>query len=127
MLIIDENLLEIDDLIDKILVEFAKFPEVRAYRQAKSNFLDDKKLQEKIARLNENADFITFRPELKILQKEVNVDDKVYALRLAENDIQTILSVLTKKITSSISEKIIVDENLPLKGGGHRGRHHGTV
>ena len=35
-----------------------------------------------------------------------------------------ILSALTKKIAQSISTTISIDENLPLKGGGHHARHH---
>ena len=31
MLIIDQNLLEIDNLLEKIMDEFLKFPEVEAY------------------------------------------------------------------------------------------------
>lgn len=61
---------------------------------------------------------------MRALQKEINTNDKVYALRLAENDVQAILSDLTKAITQSISDNIYVDENLPLKGGRHE-RHHG--
>jgi len=124
MLIIDQNLVEIDDLLEKIMDSFLKFPEVLAYQKAKADFLMDEKLQNQLKTLNDNAQYVAFRPELKELQREVNINEKVYALRLAENDVQQILTALTKRITSSISEHIYVDENLPLKGGRH-GRHHG--
>ena len=124
MLIIDEDLIEIDDLVENIVQAFSCFPEVEAYRHAKTKFTEDEILQKKITQLNENQKYITFRPELRALQKEINTNVKVYPLRLAENDVQAILSDLTKAITQSISDNIYVDENLPLKGGRHE-RHHG--
>ena len=124
MLIIDENLVEIDDLLEKIMDSFLEFPEIKLYQKAKADFMADETLQNQLKVLNDNSDYISFRPELKTLQHEINTNEKVYALRLAENDVQQILTDLTKKITKSISEQIYVDENLPLKGGKH-GRHHG--
>lgn len=124
MLIINEKLFEIDDLINELVVEFEKFPEILIYKRAKAIFLKDSVLQEKIIFLSENQNFIAFRPELRKLQREINLNDKVYKLRLAENDIQVLLSALTKKLVSSISEDIYVDENLPLKGENRHGRHH---
>ncbi|WP_332375184.1 YlbF family regulator [Lactococcus cremoris] len=124
MLIIDENLVEIDDLLEKIMDSFLEFPEIKLYQKAKADFMADETLQNQLKVLNDNSDYISFRPELKTLQYEINTNEKVYALRLAENDVQQILTDLTKKITKSISEQIYVDENLPLKGGQH-GRHHG--
>lgn len=124
MLIIDQNLLEIDNLLEKIMDEFLKFPEVEAYQKAKADFMADENLQSQLKTLQDNSEYIAFRPELRALQHEINLNEKVYAFRLAENDLQQILTALTKKITNSISEQIYVDENLPLKGGQH-GRHHG--
>ncbi|MGO3520395.1 MAG: YlbF family regulator [Lactococcus lactis] len=124
MLIIDQNLLEIDNLLEKIMDEFLKFPEVEAYQKAKVDFMADENLQSQLKTLQDNSEYIAFRPELRALQHEINLNEKVYAFRLAENDLQQILTALTKKITNSISEQIYVDENLPLKGGQH-GRHHG--
>lgn len=124
MLIIDQNLLEIDNLLEKIMDEFLKFPGVEAYQKAKADFMADENLQSQLKTLQDNSEYIAFRPELRALQHEINLNEKVYAFRLAENDLQQILTALTKKITNSISEQIYVDENLPLKGGQH-GRHHG--
>ena len=124
MLIIDQNLLEIDNLLEKIMDEFLKFPEGEAYQKAKADFMADENLQSQLKTLQDNSEYIAFRPELRALQHEINLNEKVYAFRLAENDLQQILTALTKKITNSISEQIYVDENLPLKGGQH-GRHHG--
>ncbi|MDM5144555.1 hypothetical protein ICE98_01651 [Lactococcus lactis] len=124
MLIIDQNLLEIDDLLEKIMDSFLEFPEIKLYQKAKADFMADENLQNQLKVLNDNSDYISFRPELRALQHEINLNEKVYAFRLAENDLQQILTALTKKITNSISEQIYVDENLPLKGGQH-GRHHG--
>ena len=104
--------------------EFLKFPEVEAYQKAKADFMADENLQSQLKTLQDNSEYVAFRPELRALQHEINLNEKVYAFRLAENDLQQILTALTKKITNSISEQIYVDENLPLKGGQH-GRHHG--
>ena len=124
MLIIDENLVEIDDLLEKIMDSFLDFPEIKLYQKAKADFMADENLQSQLKTLQDNSEYIAFRPELRALQHEINLNEKVYAFRLAENDLQQILTALTKKITNSISEQIYVDENLPLKGGQH-GRHHG--
>ncbi|MFC4653380.1 YlbF family regulator [Lactococcus nasutitermitis] len=124
MLIIDEKLLEIENSFDNLVTEIGKSSEVARYKKLRRAFLADEKLQKKIAQLNENRDFLAYRPELRELQKEIFMDEKVYQLRLAENDVQVILSNLTKKIASSISENIYVDENIPLKGGSRHDRHH---
>ena len=124
MLIIDEKLLEIDELIDQVVSEFLKLPEVARYRQAREIFENDEVLQKKISVSRDNAEFANFRPELKALQREINLDEKVYGLRLAENDLQEILSALTETLANAISENIFIDENLPLKGGSRHDRHH---
>lgn len=124
MLIIDEKLLEIDDLIDELVVEFMGRPETKSYLKTRAVFEADAELQNKIAVIADNADFIAYRPELKQLQKEIIINDKVYALKLAENDLQGVLSALTKVIAGTISENIYIDENLPLKGGSQHDRHH---
>lgn len=36
MLIIDENLVEIDDLLEKIMDSFLEFPEIKLYQKSKS-------------------------------------------------------------------------------------------
>ncbi|NHI72737.1 hypothetical protein ET006_01180 [Lactococcus garvieae] len=124
MLIINEQLFEIDDLIDEVIKDFLNLPEVNAYRSLKKAFEEDEDLQSKLQLLTDNQDYIAFRPELVQLRKELLLNEKVYQLRVAENDLQELLSELTKDITSAISEHIFVDENLPLKGGSRHGRHH---
>lgn len=124
MLIINEQLFEIDDLIDEVIKDFLNLPEVNAYRALKKAFEEDEDLQFKLQLLTDNQDYIAFRPELVQLRKELLLNEKVYQLRVAENDLQELLSELTKDITSAISEHIFVDENLPLKGGSRHGRHH---
>ena len=123
MLIVDENLLAIDSLLEDLAVELIKSDRAGAYLQAQRDFKADKDLQEKLQLLDENRDFLAYRQELRALQRELTVDPKVYALRLAENDLQEELSALTKRITAAISPHIYVDENLPLRKGQH-GRHH---
>lgn len=127
MLIIDENLLRIDELIDDLVDEFVKFPEVDYYKKAKEAFEADKDLQEKLALLKENENYLPYRPELRQLQKEINLNEKVYALRLAENDLQLILSNLTEEITQAISKDIYVEKFSPLGGEGRHGRHHKKI
>ena len=124
MLIINEDLLEIDSLIDELVDELENQPQIHQYQKFKNELEADQELQEKIQKLSENQEYLDFRPELRELQKEILLDEKVYALRIAENDVQELLSSLTKKITSAISESIFVDENLPLKGGSRHERHH---
>ncbi len=124
MLIIDEKLLALDEQIDQIVAEFINLPEVTTYRLAKIEFNKDHELQDKLRLLNAQADYILYRPELKQLQKEIITNDKVYALKLAENDVQVVLSELTERIARSISDHIYIDENLPLKGGSRHDRYH---
>lgn len=124
MLIINEQLFEIEDSIDTLVKAFLDLPQVAVYRGLKAEFEADKDLQEKLNILTENEEYIAFRPELLQLKKEILFNEKVYNLRVAENDLQELLSDLTKDIASSISEHIFVDENLPLKGGSRHERHH---
>ncbi|MEY8444397.1 YlbF family regulator [Lactococcus ileimucosae] len=124
MLIINEQLFEIEDSIDTLVKAFLDLPQVAVYRGLKAEFEADKDLQEKLNILTENQEYIAFRPELLQLKKEILFNEKVYNLRVAENDLQELLSDLTKDIASSISEHIFVDENLPLKGGSRHERHH---
>lgn len=124
MLIINENLFEIDDSIDDLVKGILALPQVAAYHKLKTEFEADQDLQDNLRLLTENQDYIAFRPELAQLKKDILLNEKVYNLRVAENDLQELLSELTKDIASAISEHIFVDENLPLKGGAHHGRHH---
>ena len=124
MLIVDENLLEVDAAVDQVVAEFLALPQVANYRSARQAFLTDQALQEKIKQNQAQQDYAAFRPEIRALQHEINQNAKVYALRLAENDLQEILSDLTKKLAGAISETIFVDENLPLRGGDRHARHH---
>ncbi|QPS71049.1 YlbF family regulator [Lactococcus garvieae] len=124
MLIINEQLFEIDDLIDVLVKDFLDLPQVAAYRKLKAEFEADQNLQDNLRTLTENQDYIAYRPELAQLKKDILLNDKVYHLRVAENDLQELLSNLTKDITASISKHIFVDENLPLKGGNRHERHH---
>ena len=95
-----------------------------AIEEAKKAFEEDEDLQSKLRLLTDNQEYIAFRPELAQLRKEILLNEKVYQLRIAENDLQELLSELTKDISSAISAHIFVDENLPLKGGSRHGRHH---
>jgi cell fate (sporulation/competence/biofilm development) regulator YlbF (YheA/YmcA/DUF963 family) len=125
MLIINDELLVIDELIDRLVDELMDLPEVRRYQILKRDFETDESLQKKLQILADNQEYIAFRTDLRELQKEIMLDKKVYELKIAENDLQALLSNLTKSIVKPISESIFIDENLPLKGGSRHARHHG--
>ncbi|HEY0221869.1 YlbF family regulator [Lactovum miscens] len=124
MLHLDEKLLAIDDEIEKLVDNILKTKQAQAYCQAREEFLSDFDLQADLQTLNENLNFIDSRTEFKDLKKRINMNPKVYAFRLAENDLQEILSGETSVIVSSVSEHINIDENLPLKGGHHHHRRN---
>lgn len=124
MLIIDEKIIKLDELADQLASQFVQLAVAKAYRSKKKAFESDDVLQQKTKNLAENMAFIKFRPEIKALQKELLMNDVIYELKLAENDVQSSLSDLVKKIASVISADIPVDEQLPLKKGGHHGKHH---
>lgn len=119
MLRIDEDLINMNVLVDAVVCDLINTDEVKEYRIAQQAVESDEKLQQELMELRENADFIAFRPELRTLQQAINLNPKIYALKLAENDVQESLSVLTKKISAAISDKIFVDENNLFKGGNH--------
>jgi cell fate (sporulation/competence/biofilm development) regulator YlbF (YheA/YmcA/DUF963 family) len=118
---IDEKLFAIDEEIDKLVEEILKSEQVESFRVARHDFQTDLSLNEEVTVLNDNLDYINFRKDLKELQKKINLNPKVYALRLAENDLQELLSEYTREIVTTVSEHINIDENLPLKGGHN---HH---
>jgi cell fate (sporulation/competence/biofilm development) regulator YlbF (YheA/YmcA/DUF963 family) len=124
MLIIDEKIIALDELADELVKAFVKLEVVTAFRERKSAFESDEALQEKLQTLEANRDFMDFRPEIRDLQRSLVMNETVYQLRLAENDVQASLSDLAKKIAGVVSDDIFVDENLPLKKGAHHGRHH---
>ncbi|WEV44956.1 YlbF family regulator [Streptococcaceae bacterium ESL0687] len=136
MLIVNESLAKIDDVIDKIVASFLSFDQVNNYKKAQADFEADiflqeqlKDLLEKNQLLAENEAYLPYRPELKELQREirglqreVNLNEHVYKLRLAENDLQGLLADLTRDIAATISEDISIDEGLPFSKKGHHGR-----
>lgn len=124
MLIIDEKIIELDDLVDDVVKAFVKLEVVEAFRARKLAFELDDALQAELQILEDNREFIDFRPEIRTLQRSLVMNDTIYQLKLAENDVQTSLSDLAKSIAGVISDDIFVDENLPLKKGAHHGRHH---
>lgn len=124
MLIIDEKIIKLDELADKLASQFLNLAVAKAFRSKKRAFELNDELQEKTKILAENMAFINYRPEIKALQKELLMNDVIYELKLAENDVQSSLSNLVKQIAGVISDDISVDEQLPLKKGGHHGKHH---
>ncbi|MDR1605941.1 MAG: hypothetical protein LBS41_02385 [Streptococcaceae bacterium] len=124
MLRIDEKLIELDDLTDELTRAFLRLELVQIFQRRQQAFASDQVLQQQVKKLEENRAFVTMRPEIRALQQEVMMADATYQLKLAENDMQSALSELAKKIAGVISVDIFVDENLPLKKGGHHGRHH---
>lgn len=124
MLIIDEKLLQLDEELDGLVAAILEEPVIASYLAAKATFLADEELQRQLSLLEENQNYLPFRKELQELQKSLLLNEKVYALRVAENDVQELLSKLAAELTGAISPEIWIDENLPLKKGGRHGRHH---
>ena len=124
MLIIDEKIIKLDELADNLASQFTKLTVVDTFRSKQNAFETNDELQNKIKILEENLAYIRYRPEIKALQKELLMDEVIYELKVAENDVQKSLSDLVKKIAEVISDDIPVDEHLPLKKGGHHGKHH---
>ena len=124
MLIIDEKIIELDDLADQVAAAFMSLAVVTDIKARKLAFESDAALQQKLQTLEENRAYITYRPEIRALQQEILMTDTIYQYKIAENDVQMSLSDLAKAISGVISDAIVVDENLPLKKGGHHGHHH---
>jgi cell fate (sporulation/competence/biofilm development) regulator YlbF (YheA/YmcA/DUF963 family) len=110
-------------LIDDVVQAFLKTEVAVKFRKQAQIFKADEVLQADLQLLEENRDLLAFRPEIRALQKSILMNKKIYEFKLAENDVQEVLSDLAKAIAARISETISVDENLPLKKGGHHGRH----
>lgn len=124
MLIIDEKIIQLDGLADQVVSTFMTLDVVTDFKAKQAAFASDTEVQKQLQTLEENKAFINFRPELRTLQRDVLMTDSIYQLKIAENDIQTALSALARKLAGVISDSIEVDENLPFKKGGHHGRHH---
>ena len=124
MLIIDEKIIELDDLADQVAAAFMSLAVVTDFKARKLAFESDAELQQKLQTLEENKAYITYRPEIRVLQQEILMTDSIYQLNIAENDVQSVLSELAKAISGVISDAIVDDENVPLKKGGHHGKHH---
>ncbi|MDN5396557.1 MAG: hypothetical protein L0G05_08520, partial [Chryseobacterium sp.] len=103
---------------------FMSLAVVTDFKARKLAFESDAELQQKLQTLEENRAYITYRPEIRVLQQEILMTDTIYQLKIAENDVQSVLSELAKAISGVISDAIVVDENVPLKKGGHHGKHH---
>ncbi len=128
MLKIDDQLLAIDDALDTLAAAFLELERVKVYKAAKEIFLADEELQQKISDfqlLKEDYDrqkaFGKYRPEVAQLRKKVvsqkrqlDLNDKVVALRRAEVDLQAILAEISQKIAAAVSPDIFVDTGLPL-------------
>lgn len=136
MLIVNEDLFDIDDAINKIVENFLNFEQVVKYKKVQADFQADEGLQSKIRlyadksrKLEDNKEYVAYRTELKelqrevrALQREINLNEHVYALRLAENDLQSLMAELTHDIVETVSESISVDEGLPFSGKKHHGK-----
>lgn len=128
MLVINQNLLAIDDAIDKLVEDIKKTGEFQSYLEVKRHFTDDQLLQSEIGHfqilLREFSDqekYASYRPESKMLKKQVLAEKReldlnplVVALRLAEVDLQALLASITNQIAHQVSDSIYVDSGLPL-------------
>ncbi|MFZ2476100.1 MAG: hypothetical protein WAW58_03035, partial [Lactococcus raffinolactis] len=96
MLIIDEKIIELDDLADQVAAAFMSLAVVTDFKARKLAFESDAELQQKLQTLEENRAYITYRPEIRVLQQEILMTDTIYQLKIAENDVQSVLSELAK-------------------------------
>ncbi|MGT2924674.1 YlbF family regulator [Streptococcus caviae] len=128
MLKMDDQLLAIDDALDDVITAFLELDTVKAYQAAAQAVSADKELQEEISdfqRLKEDYDrlqsFGKYRPEAGQLRKAVlrqkrqlDLNDKMIAMRRAEVDLQTVLAEASQKIAAAVSPDIFVDTGLPM-------------
>lgn len=135
MLIIDEELLGIEAAVSDLVVALLDLELVAAYKQAKSAFMADQKLQDDLADFQvqrlayeDMAAYAKFSPEYKdkrrqlfALKRSLDMNEKVVALRQAEVAVQEVLADLTKEMAGLISETIFVDTGLPL--APHKPKH----
>jgi cell fate (sporulation/competence/biofilm development) regulator YlbF (YheA/YmcA/DUF963 family) len=121
MLIINDALFEMEDMADKISDVIRDSKEMRALEEARAALENDLDLQGMLRTLEDNADYIAFRPELREMQKSVLTNPKVYAVKLAENDLQALLTDVTKRLAGRISKEIFVPDHTPL---GNNNPHH---
>jgi cell fate (sporulation/competence/biofilm development) regulator YlbF (YheA/YmcA/DUF963 family) len=121
MLIINDALFEMEDLATQIANEIRISKEMQALEAAKADLEADADLQRSLATLAENADYLAYRPELRDMQKAVLTNPKVYAAKLAENDLQALLTDVTKQLAGKISPEIFVPDHTPL---GNNNPHH---
>lgn len=128
MLKINSQLFAIEDTLDDSAAAFLNLEVVRTYKAAQKAFLADKNLQKEISNFqhynedyNDQKTFIKYRPEVKQLRRkmfekkrQLDLNEKVIALRRAEVDLQEVLAKIAQKIAESVSSDVFVDTGLPL-------------
>lgn len=128
MLKIDDQLLAIDDALDDVISAFLELETVKTYKAAAKAVSADEDLQKEIKifqQLKEDYDrqqsFSKYRPEVGQLRKgilrqkrQLDLNEKMIAMRRAEVDLQAILAEMSQKIAAAISPDIFVDTGLPL-------------
>lgn len=128
MLVINQDLLAIDDAIDKLVEDIKKTGEFQSYLEVKRHFINDHNLQREIGsfqnlvrEFSAQDKYASYPPESKMLKKqllakkrELDLTPLVVALRLAEVDLQAVLARITDQVAHQVSETIYVDSGLPL-------------
>ncbi|MGT2958635.1 hypothetical protein A9Q68_04910 [Streptococcus bovimastitidis] len=128
MLVINQDLLVIDDAIDRLVEDIKKTGEFQSYLEVKRHFTNDPDLQREIGsfqilvrEFSDQDKYASYRPESKMLKKlllakkrELDLNPLVVALRLAEVDLQAVLASITNQVAHQVSETIYVDSGLPL-------------
>ncbi|EJN93348.1 YlbF family regulator [Streptococcus ratti] len=128
MLKMDDQLLAIDDALDDVIAAFLDLDTVKAYQVAVKAVSADEELQKQIdtfqhlkADYDRQQFFGKYRPEVAQLRKAVlrqkrqlDLNDKMIAMRRAEVDLQTVLAEVSQKIAAAVSPDIFVDTGLPL-------------
>ena len=121
MLIINEELLAIDQAIEYLVSYFLKLPEVENYRLKRQKFENDRELQEQLfafQKLKDSYDtakaYEAFRPDVRELKRQIDLNEVVIGYRQTEFDLQTILANLGEEIAQAVSNQIFIDTGLPL-------------
>lgn len=135
MLAIDEDLMILEQAIEKFVTAFCRSAVAINYKEKRKLFLEDSSLQHQIVafqdlqkKYQELEVFSAYRPEIKELRRKIyqtkriiDLDDKVVAFRQAEVAVQECLANLSKDLSAAVSETIFVDTGLPL--APHK-KHH---
>ncbi|WP_165329343.1 YlbF family regulator [Streptococcus tangpeifui] len=137
MLEINEELLAIDDAVDRLAKLILASPQAKNYQIAKANVLADQELQSLLARFQdlqesyeEQKGFVKYRSEVvdlrrQVLQlkRQIDLTQTMQEFRAAEVALQEVLAGITEQLAQTVSSDIFVDTGLPLAPHHHQHGH----